>query len=74
MSFIERITAALSNGPLDTHSLAEILWPHETHAKAWNYQSNGGPPGWVMPLGKAINKMGLRTERRNGRTYVYPKR
>lgn len=54
-----RILDALIGGPLDTYSLARIVWPQETHAKAWNYQSNGGPPGWVLSLGKAVKRLNL---------------
>lgn len=55
----DRIRAALSNGPLYTYDLAEILWPCRKCPKAWRYQSNGGPPGWVLPLGKSIKSMSL---------------
>lgn len=65
--------AALRAASVVTYELAEIIWPHDTHSKAWKYQSNGGPPGWVMPLGKAIKWMGLRTEYKNGRKLVFPR-
>jgi hypothetical protein len=57
----DRIRKALANGPLDSYALANLVWPQKTYAKAWRYQSNGGPPGWVLPLGKAIKRMNLQT-------------
>jgi hypothetical protein len=65
MKLDDRIRDALQDGPLDTYSLAGIVWPTEQFPRAWNYQSNGGPPGWVLPLGKAIKRMGLETYRRD---------
>lgn len=29
----------------------------ELHPKAWNYSSNGGPPGCAMAFGKALREM-----------------
>lgn len=53
----DRIRAALAKGPLDSYALAAILWPADS--KAWRCSSNGGPPGWVLPLGKAIKRLKL---------------
>lgn len=47
-----KVTEALSSGPLLAHELA---------AKSWRYSSNGGPPGWVMPLGRVAKRMKLKT-------------
>lgn len=57
-----RIRAALAAGPLSSLALAEILWPHDACPKAWRYQTNGGPSGWVLPMGKAIKRMGLNVQ------------
>ncbi len=59
MTLDERIKSALAKGPLDTYSLAGKLWPCDS--RAWNVSANGGPPGWTLPLGKAIKRIGLRT-------------
>ncbi len=56
----QRIVGVLLNAPnnrLCYHDLAGTLWPHETNPKAWRYSSNGGPPGWAMPLGKALREL-----------------
>ena len=61
MSLDERIKSALHKCPLDSYELARIVWPIKTCGKAWRHSANGVPPGWVLPLGKAIVRMGLRT-------------
>ncbi|OGT89259.1 MAG: hypothetical protein A2286_14125 [Gammaproteobacteria bacterium RIFOXYA12_FULL_61_12] len=56
----QRIIDALTAEPerrMSYHSLAYKLWPPEQHPKAWNYSSNGGPPGWAMPLGRALREL-----------------
>lgn len=56
----QRIVDALLKAPnnrLCYQDLAGVLWPYETNPKAWRYSSNGGPPGWAMPLGKALREM-----------------
>jgi hypothetical protein len=34
------------------------VFPQDEYPKAWNYSSNGGPPGCCMALGAALRKMG----------------
>lgn len=56
----QRIIDALAAMParrMSYHELAIELWPPEQHAKAWRYSSNGGPPGWAMPLGRALREL-----------------
>lgn len=55
-----RIIEVLDSSPrkrLNYHDLAKVLWPTHLHPKAWNYSSNGGPPGWAMPLGRALREL-----------------
>ena len=55
-----KIVEALATAPklcMDYHDLGRKLWPPEQHPKAWNYSSNGGPPGWAMPLGRALSEL-----------------
>jgi hypothetical protein len=70
MRLDDRIKTALQNGPLDTYRLADIVWPQETHARSWRNQTNGGPPAWVLALGKAIRRLGLRVDHRDGKKYL----
>jgi hypothetical protein len=39
------------------NELGHLMWPPETSPKAWRYSSNGGPPGWCMPMGKALRAL-----------------
>lgn len=55
-----RIVAALGKMPgrrADWYDLGRMLWPMDAHPKAWNYSSNGGPPGWAMSLSRAVNQL-----------------
>lgn len=56
----QRIVDALAAMPerrMRYSDLAYKLWPPEQHPKAWRYSSNGGPHGWVMPLGRALREL-----------------
>jgi len=55
----ERMDAALKNGPLEYYDLARRVFPEDQYPKAWRYQSNGGPPGLVMALSRAIDRHGF---------------
>ena len=66
MTIDDKIRAALKDGPMERYDLAAMLWPLDS--RAWNYSSNGGPPGWVLPLGKVVKRMRLvQSEDRHGR-------
>ena len=55
-----RIVAALEKMPgrrADWYDLGRMLWPMDKHPRAWNYSSNGGPPGWAMSLSRAVSQL-----------------
>lgn len=54
MTLLERMDAALADGPLSYIELARRLW--EPHSKAWGYSRNGGPPGCYMALSSGIRR------------------
>lgn len=54
MTLLERMDAALLNGPLTYGELARRLW--DPRSKAWRYSSNGGPPGCYMALSSGIRR------------------
>lgn len=58
-SLDNRIIEALKNGPMERYEFARVVWPQTTHSQSWKYQSNGGPPAWVLSLGKASKRLGL---------------
>ena len=39
------------------YDMGAALWPPHLCPKAWRYSSNGGPYGWVMPLGRALREL-----------------
>lgn len=39
------------------YDLGRMLWPMDKHPRAWNYSSNGGPPGWAMSLSRAVGQL-----------------
>lgn len=71
----QRIVDALRAAPrqrVGYHALADHLWPSDTFPKAWRCSSNGGPPGWAMPLGRALRELreaGIAHESHNGRSH-----
>ena len=66
MTIDDKIRAALKDGPMERYDVAMTIWP--VGSRAWNYSSNGGPPGWVMPMGKVIKRMRLvQFDNRHGR-------
>lgn len=54
-----RIVDALqaAGGSIEYYALAEKLWPIAQHPKAWRGATKGGPHGWAMPLGRALNEL-----------------
>jgi len=55
-----RIVTALGKMPgrrADWYDLGRMLWPMDKHPRAWNYSSNGGPPGWAMSLSRAVRQL-----------------
>lgn len=42
---------------LSYYDLGPMLWPHDKFPRASRYSSNGGPPAWAMPLGRALRKL-----------------
>lgn len=55
-----RIVAALEKMPgrrAYWWDLGRMLWPKDKHPRAWNYSSNGGPPGWSMSLSRAVGQL-----------------
>lgn len=57
MTLNERIMAALANGPVNRIRLRTIVFPPNEHPNAHRYQTNGGPPGCVMAIGKALKRL-----------------
>ena len=53
----QRILDALSNGKMTYADLSMKVFPHDKYPKAWNYASNGGPPGCYMALSRALREM-----------------
>jgi len=55
-----RIVAALAASPrrrMLYPDLGDALWPADKFPRASRYSSNGGPPGWAMPLGRALREL-----------------
>lgn len=48
-----------NGGRMTYQALAYELYPREEYPRAFNYSSNGGPPGCYMALSTMIRKMGL---------------
>ena len=53
---LDRIDRALKGGPLSYAALAREVFPRDRYPRAFNYQSNGGPPGCYMALSAALRK------------------
>ncbi len=60
----QRIQEAYEPG-IDYHQLMRRVFPPEHYPKAWNYSSNGGPPGCAMTFGKGLREMGGRRGKDN---------
>ena len=39
------------------YDMGTALWPPHLYPRAGMYSSNGGPPGWAMPLGRALREL-----------------
>lgn len=48
-----------SGGRINFHMLALAMFPQEKYPRAFEYSSNGGPPGCYMALKNMVNKSGL---------------
>ncbi len=56
----DRIRAAMDGKrKMQYHDLMRAVFPHDQYPRAWNYQSNGGPPGCAMAFGAALRRMGM---------------
>jgi hypothetical protein len=49
--------AAQPRRRMSYYDLGPALWPHHLFPRAARYSSNGGPPGWAMPLGRALREL-----------------
>lgn len=58
MNMLDRISAAFQPGEskISYQTLAYRLFPPEEHPRAWNYSSNGGPPGCYMTVSAALRR------------------
>lgn len=54
-----RITAALkaNGGKMQYAELRDATFPTEQYPRAFNYQSNGGPPGCQMAFARAMKQL-----------------
>ena len=70
----ERIRTALEGnaGRMGYHQLMREVFPVEAFPRAWQYQSNGGPPGCAMAFGRALREMGCRTTSQGARLVYLP--
>lgn len=75
MTLLERMDAALADGPLTYGDLARRLW--DSRSKAWRYAVQGGPPGCYMALSSGIRRGKFPTSWRQGESsasrLVYPR-
>ncbi len=58
----QRIVSVLSMQPrcrMSYYDLGLALWPAHLYPRAGTYSSNGGPPGWAMPLGRALRELSV---------------
>lgn len=60
-------TLKTAGGRLEYYALAEKLWPFAENPKAWRGATKGGPHGWAMPMGRALNKLAQRKIVHDGR-------
>ena len=54
------------------YEMGPALWPAHLYPRAARYSSNGGPPGWAMPLGRALRELtedGLVHAQQDGRLH-----
>lgn len=71
MRIAERIDQAIAVradafGEVPYDILALAVFPRDEYPRAWNYSSNGGPPGCYMALSSAIRRYGFRQSFRGG--------
>ena len=65
----QRIMDALTKRSMSYRELMEAVFPPDRYPNAWNYSSNGGPPGCAMAFGRALRELGL--GRRDGRYSIH---
>lgn len=56
----QRIVDMLAMQPrhrMSYYDMGPALWPAHLYPRAGTYSSNGGPPGWAMPLGRALREL-----------------
>lgn len=53
----DRIRAHYRPG-IDYWDLLHAVFPRIEYPRAWEYSSNGGPPGCAMAFGRALREMG----------------
>ena len=72
-TLVERIRAAFKPGErrVEYYTLARRVFPVEDYPRAWEYQSNGGPPGLVLTFSPALKRAGCDTHWDGCRRYVY---
>jgi hypothetical protein len=71
----DRIRAAMgTKRQMSYYDLMHAVFPQDQYPRAWNYQSNGGPPGCAMAFGAALRRMGMMSiDRGSARTVHYMK-
>ena len=53
----DRIREAYEPG-INYYALMSAVFPVADYPRAWNYSSNGGPPGCSMAFSRALREMG----------------
>ena len=53
---------------IDYHELMRLVFPLGQYPRAFNYSSNGGPPGCAMAFGRGLRQMGA--TRTDGRVWL----
>jgi len=46
-------------------TLQVAVFPESDYPRAWNYSSNGGPPGCAMSFGRALRELGMIRDHRD---------
>ena len=57
MKIKDRIKKYYTPG-IERQDLMLLVFPRKEYPKAWNYSTNGGPPGCAMAFGRALREMG----------------
>lgn len=51
------LLAEMPGRQMSYYSLGHMLWPQSLYPNAGKRSVQGGPPGWAMPLGRALREM-----------------